>query len=55
VSNENRDAYKELVDRVTDAIADSRQKEIDKLSEVNDSINSAQSNLVNKMQEQIAQ
>lgn len=52
-ASEGRDAYQDLVDRVIDAIEQARQKEIDKLSEVNDSINTANQNLINKIQEQI--
>jgi ribosomal protein L18 len=39
--SENRDAYVELVDRVTEAIYDLREREIESLSELNDSINDA--------------
>ena len=52
-ASEGRDQYSELIDRVTDSIADNRQKEIDKLGQINDSVNNAQSNLVSKLQEQI--
>jgi chromosome segregation ATPase len=52
-SNENRDAYKELIDRVTNAIKENRQKEIDKLADINDSINDANKKLIDKIQKQI--
>jgi hypothetical protein len=48
-SNENRDAVQELTERVIEAIIDQRQKEIDKLSNINDSINSANDQLLNKI------
>jgi hypothetical protein len=48
-SNQGRDAYQELVTRVTDALVDISQKEIDKLSEVNNSINSASDKLISKL------
>ena len=48
-----RDAYKELIDKVENAMRDSRQKEIDKLSEINESINDTNQRLINKIQEQI--
>ena len=53
VSNENRDAMNDLVNRVTDALYDQGQKEIDKLSEIKDATDTANSNLINKIQEQI--
>jgi hypothetical protein len=40
-SNENREAYKELTDRVANAIKENRQKEIDKLSELKDTVANA--------------
>lgn len=48
-----REAYKSLIDRVTDALEQVQQKEIDKLSDINDSINDANTQLLNKIQEQI--
>jgi hypothetical protein len=42
-----------LAEKVTAAIEKQRQSEIDKLSEVNESINSANSLLISKIQEQI--
>jgi Skp family chaperone for outer membrane proteins len=47
------DAYAPLAEKVADAIEKQRQSEIDKLSEVNDSINSTNERLVSKIQEQI--
>ena len=43
----------DLVKQVEEAIVDLRQKEIDKLSEVNDSINNTNDLLISKIQEQI--
>ena len=51
--NENRDAYLSLIEQVEEAIIDLRQKEIDKLEDVNESINNANDKLVAKIQEQI--
>jgi ketosteroid isomerase-like protein len=51
--SEGKDAYQELIDRTIEAIEQLRQEQIDKLSEVNDSINTANDNLVNKIQQQI--
>jgi hypothetical protein len=48
-----RDAYKEMIDRVSTAIKENRQKEIDKLSEINESINDVNQRLIDKIQEQI--
>jgi predicted adenine nucleotide alpha hydrolase (AANH) superfamily ATPase len=48
-----RDAYKELIDKVETAMKESRQKEIDKLSEINESINNVNQRLIDKIQEQI--
>ena len=47
------DTLSPLVDEVTSAIEKQRQDEIDKLSEVNDSINTANDRLIGKIQEQI--
>ena len=52
-ASEGRDAYKELVDRVTSAIQENRQAEIDKLSEVNETIQAGNDKLITKIQEQI--
>jgi hypothetical protein len=48
-----RDAYKELIDKAENAIKINRQKEIDKLSEINESINNTNQRLIDKIQEQI--
>ena len=48
-----RDAYKELIDKVENAMRSNRQKEIDKLSEINESINDTNQRLIDKIQEQI--
>jgi hypothetical protein len=50
-NTKDRDAYIDLVDRVTDAIEAERREEIEKLSELNDSVNSAKDNLVDKISE----
>jgi hypothetical protein len=39
--NDNRDAYQDLVERVSSAIEKLRQDEIDKLNTINDSVNDA--------------
>jgi hypothetical protein len=48
-----RDAYKELIDKVENAMRSNRQKEINKLSEINESINNTNQRLIDKIQEQI--
>ena len=45
--------YGDLISRVATALQTVRQQEIDKLSEINDSINNAQSALIDKIQAQI--
>ena len=52
-ANTNRDAYKELIDRVANALRENAQKEIDKLSELNDNITNTNGRLIDKIQEQI--
>lgn len=49
----NQDSYKELSRTVADAIINEREKEIDALNRINDSVNSANEKLIGKMQEQI--
>lgn len=51
--NENREAYTDLVTRISEAIYDSKKEEIDKLSDINESVNDAQTKVVSKIQEQI--
>ena len=51
--NEGRDAMSDLIDRVTDALYDQSQKEIDKLQEIKDATETANANLISKLQEQI--
>jgi hypothetical protein len=51
--NQSRDEYSTLLERISEAIYDLRQKEIDKLSEVNDTISETNNNLISKIQEQI--
>lgn len=52
-SNKGRDAMQDLVDRVTDALYDQTQKEIDKLQEIKDATDDANATLISKLQEQI--
>jgi hypothetical protein len=52
-SSTGRDAYKELIEKAENAIRSNRQKEIDKLSEINESINNTNQRLIDKIQEQI--
>lgn len=49
----NQDSYKELSRTVADTIISEREKEIDALNRINDSVNSANEKLISKMQEQI--
>ena len=51
--NENREAYTDLVTRISEAIYDSKKEEIDKLSDINESVNDAQTKVVSKIQDQI--
>ena len=51
--NRGSDEYSDLVNRAVSALEQASRKEIDKLSEVNDSINDANDQLVSKIQEQI--
>ena len=53
IRKEGRDEYLELENRLKDALVANRQKEIDKLSEINDSINDTNSKLLESMQSQI--
>jgi hypothetical protein len=48
-ANADRDAYKELVDRVAAALQENTQKEIDKLSELNDTIAETNNRLIDKI------
>ena len=52
-NQEGLDALISLQNRVADAIYETRQKEIDKLNELNDSVQSANGALISKIQEQI--
>lgn len=51
--SKDRQEYESIVQRLTDALYNTSQKQIDKLSTVNDSINDAKSQLVSKIQDQI--
>lgn len=51
--NTGKTEYGDLTSRVATALQTVRQQEIDKLSEINDSINNAQSALIDKIQAQI--
>jgi exonuclease VII large subunit len=50
---QGKDEFLDLEEQVKEAIINSRQKEIDELSNINDSINDANSKLLDSMQEQI--
>ena len=52
-ASEGRDATKELIGRVAEVLEQERQAEIDKLSEINDTIVSTNGKLISKIQEQI--
>ena len=53
MQEEYRQSASDLYDAVKDGIMTQRQEEIDKLSEINESINEAQSKMLDKIQEQI--
>ena len=53
INDQGRDEYLELEDRIKEAIINSRQEEIDKLTDINDSINDTNSRILQSMQEQI--
>ena len=50
---EGRSTVVEIVDRIVDALYQEGQKQIDKLSEIQDATETANSNLISKIQEQI--
>ena len=52
-SNENRDAYTDLINRTIDAIEQSRKEQIESLEQINDSFIEANEKLVSKIEEQI--
>ena len=54
-ASEGHDSYVELIDRVTKAIEQQRRDQIDVLKEINDSIKTANDELLAKMQEQVDQ
>ena len=53
IENRGREEASSLYDAIKEGIIAERQEEIDKLSEINDSINDAQSKLVDQIQKQI--
>ena len=53
IYEQGRDEYLDLEDRVKDALIGERQKEIDKLSAINDSINDTNTRLISAMQASI--
>ena len=50
---EQLEKVNEMTNRVAEALQNSRQKEIDKLSEINDNVTSASEKMISKLQEQI--
>ena len=53
VKDRGKEEYKALEERIKEALVNNRQKEIDKLSEINESINDTNARLLESMQEQI--
>jgi hypothetical protein len=53
LDKEDRSAYIDFTTRIKDAILSERQEEIDKLKEINDSINDTNSRILESMQRQI--
>ena len=53
IYNEGKDEYFDLENQIKDAVIASRQKEIDKLSEINSTINDTNSSILESMQKQI--
>lgn len=53
IQKTGKDEYNDLVDRITDALRQQYQREIDTLSTINDTISDAASTLVDKLQEKI--
>jgi hypothetical protein len=52
---EDLQTVNELTNRVAEAIETTKQQEIDELSNINDSINNAKAELINQLQQQIAE
>lgn len=52
-ASEGREEFKNLADRVSQAIENARQEEIDKLSELNDTMQNTNQKLIDKIQQQI--
>jgi hypothetical protein len=48
-ASEGRDAMQSLIDRTTEALYNQSQKEIDKLQELKDATDEANSKLINKI------
>lgn len=55
IEKRGRDSTSDIYNQVKDGLIKERQTEIDKLSDINDSIQEAQDNLVESIQEQIAE
>ena len=53
IKNQGKDQYLEFEEKTKEAIINAQQKEIDKLSEIHDSINDTNSKIIDSMQEQI--
>ena len=53
-ASEGRNAYSDLIKQVENALIAAQQKEINALTDINDSINDANDKLINSIQEQIA-
>ena len=51
--NRGKDQYLDLEDQIIKALVNERQKEIDKLSDINNSINSTNSEILKSLQEQV--
>ena len=55
LDKEERTVYNEFANQIKEALIDARQKEIDKLNEINDTINDTNSKIIASMQEQLAE
>ena len=53
-ASEGRDAYGKLIEQVEEALINTQQKAIDKLADINDSVNEANERLITAIQEQIS-
>jgi hypothetical protein len=55
VKSRGKDEYLEFEERVKDALLENRQREIDKLNDINTSINEANAKLIQALQKSIAE